>query len=112
MQPPINTLDLRRALIAQAMQRQNPVAYPSNMGEPRVMPNAALPSGAPNTPGAVVPSTPAPPAPPVVNAAQPQGGANPAQALAQVGAGAQAPGFDQDTRNIAKTLVMKLLKHI
>jgi hypothetical protein len=110
--PPINTLDLRRALVAQAMSRQNPIAYPSNISDPRVQPQGALPSGGPNTPGVPVPTTPQPPTPPVVNAAQPQGGANPAQVLAQVGQGAQGPGFDQDTRNIAKALVMKLMKHI
>lgn len=94
------------------MARQNPVAYPSSIGDPRTMPNAPLPSGAPNTPGPVVPTTPQPPTPPVVNAAQRQGAANPAQVMAQVGQGAQSPAFDPETRSIAKTLVMKLLKHI
>jgi hypothetical protein len=40
------------------------------------------------------------------------GGADPAQQLASAGQQAQSPLLDPETRDIAKVLVQKLIKHL
>lgn len=113
MNPPeLDINALRQALTMQAQARQQPIGYPVNPTAMRVAPNQALPSGAPNTPGVPVPNMPAPAPAAPVNVSRPAGGAAPQQQMAGAAQTAQSPVFDPETRDIAKALVQKLLKHL
>lgn len=64
---------------------------------------------APNSMNAPVPGSPQPTP---NNVARRPGGANPAQAVMKAAAQAQSPLLDPETRNIAKSLIQKLMQHI
>ena len=108
MQPnPVNTLALRQALMARVLGQPSYPANPMQMAQP----GGQLPSGMPNTPGQPVPSMPSPAQAPQVQAG-PRPGATPTQQVTKAAQQAQSPLLDQQTRDIAKTLVQKLLQHM
>lgn len=107
---PLDISTLRQALISQALQHAAPTAYPVSPGM-RAAPMGALPSGAPNTPGVPAPSMPNPSMPSPVNVGG-AGSATSSQQVAKAAQQAQSPLLDPQTRDIAKTLVQKLLQHM
>lgn len=107
--PPVSMAAIQAALAAR-MGAGNGIPMP--VGAQMSQPSAPLPTGGPNTPGPGVPAMPVPGTPPTQNAAPRMGGANPTQQTAAAAQQAQSPLLDPETRDIAKTLVQKLIRHL
>lgn len=107
MGPNIDINNIRQALMSR-LGGGSPGPVLGQMSQPAgAMPNGGLP-----VPGMPAPAMPSPAMPAPGNMGPRPGGASPAQSMAKAATQAQSPLMEPDTREIAKVLIQKLMKHL